>query len=199
MTDELHCIVLGAGQGTRFGDSKMLADIGGAPMIGRVVQTVKQAAIGPVHVVTGHDAEAIESAVNGICDGCLHNPLYRDGMGTSIAAGIASLPADCAAAMIVLGDQPLVSPAHLSRLASAWRKQPDRIVASSYEQTIGPPAVFPRAQFDALNALRGDEGARSLLRDPQAEVVVIECEGPMPDVDTPDDLNALKTRVLRPQ
>ena len=191
MTDELHCIVLAAGQGTRFGASKMLAEIGGEPMIRRVVQTVKQAEIGPVHVVTGHDATAVESAINNICDGCLHNPLYRDGMGTSIAAGIASLPSSCSAVLVVLGDQPLVSADHLTRLVAAWHEQPHSTVASSYDGTIGPPALFPRAQFDALAALRGDKGARDLLRDPQADVIVLECENPMPDVDTPDDLDAL--------
>ncbi len=197
MTDNVLCIVLAAGTASRFGASKMLADIGGEPMIRRVVRTVKQAGVGPVHVVTGHDAERIASAVAGLCDGCAHNPLYRDGMGTSIAAGVASLPSDCDAAMVVLGDQPLVSADHLMQLVETWQEQPHRTVASSYDGTVGPPALFPRAQFGALAALRGDQGARDLLRDPQADVVLIECDGPMPDVDTRDDLDALKTRVDR--
>jgi molybdenum cofactor cytidylyltransferase len=191
MTDSVHCIVLAAGTSTRFGASKMLVDIGGEPMIRRVVSTVKQAALGPVHVVTGHDAERIAAAVNGLCDDCAHNPLYLEGMGTSIAAGIASLPADCAAAIIILGDQPLVSAAHLTKLLDTWQGQPHSTVASSYGETIGPPALFPNTQFETLVELRGDQGARALLRDPQADVVVIECDGPMPDVDTPDDLDAL--------
>ena len=97
MIDSVHCIVLAAGTSTRFGASKMLAQFDGEPMVRRVLQTVKRAAIGPVHVVTGHDAERIAVAVDGLCDDCAHNPLYRDGMGTSIAAGIASLPSTCEA------------------------------------------------------------------------------------------------------
>ncbi|HSG98252.1 MAG TPA: nucleotidyltransferase family protein, partial [Woeseiaceae bacterium] len=116
MTDGVNCIVLAAGTASRFGASKMLADIDGEPMIRRVVRAVRQAAVGPVHVVTGHDAERIESAVAGLCDGCAHNPLYRDGIGTSIAAGVASLPSNCDAALIILGDQPLLSAEHLTRL-----------------------------------------------------------------------------------
>ncbi|HSG97962.1 MAG TPA: hypothetical protein VLA11_08210, partial [Woeseiaceae bacterium] len=83
------------------------------------------------------------------------------------------------------------------RLVETWQEQPQSTVASSYNGTIGPPALFPRAQFGALIALRGDQGARALLRDPQADVIVIECDDPMPDVDTPEDLDALKTRVDR--
>ena len=191
MTDKLHCIVLAAGRSSRFGASKMLAEIDGEPLVRRVVLAVKHAGVGQVSVVTGHDAERVRLAVDDCCDDAVYNPLYLEGMGTSIAAGVASLPGDCMATLILLGDQPLVSPAHLTRLVDTWRAQPRSTIASSYGDAVGPPALFPRGQFDALIALRGDKGARDLLRDPAADVVFIECETAMPDVDTPADLDKL--------
>jgi len=120
------------------------------------------------------------------------NQEWREGLASSIRAGVARLPAACSAVMLLLADQAAVTAEDLKRLAGSWRKQPQHMAAALYSGSCGAPAIFPRSAFRSLSELRGDTGARALLvRNPDRVVRV-----PMPsaavDVDTPEDLLALE-------
>ena len=105
--------------------------------------------------------EEIEPRIAGRALVIAANPQWRDGMGTSLAAGVARLPAHCDGVLVLLCDQPRVSEEALRTLVQPWRAQPDRIVAAAYDGVVGVPAIFPRRCFAALAALRGERGARS--------------------------------------
>ena len=92
------------------------------------------------------------------------NQDWREGLGSSIRAGVARLPPTCAGALLLLADQPAVSADDLRRLAGTWRRQPQYIAAALYSGAVGVPAIFPRSLFPELMQLRGDARARALLR-----------------------------------
>jgi molybdenum cofactor cytidylyltransferase len=88
----------------------------------------------------------------------------------------------------MLADQAAITAEDLKRLVSAWRRQPDYIVAARYGMTTGVPAVFPRSMFSDLAALRGDSGARALLQRNPDRVVRVPMASAAIDIDTPEDL-----------
>jgi CTP:molybdopterin cytidylyltransferase MocA len=113
---------------------------------------------------------------------------WREGMGSSIRAGVARLPASCTAVLLMLVDQAAVTGEDLKRLVSAWRRQPDYIAAACYGTTTGVPAIFPRSTFSDLQSLRGDVGARVLLQRNPDRVVRVPMASAAIDIDTPEDL-----------
>jgi len=120
------------------------------------------------------------------------NQDWREGLGSSIRAGVARLPASCAGVLLLLADQAAVSADDLRRLAGAWRKQPQYLVAALYAGISGVPAIFPRSSFRELSELRGDTGARALLRRNSDRLVRVPMPSAAIDVDTPEDLLALQ-------
>jgi CTP:molybdopterin cytidylyltransferase MocA len=120
------------------------------------------------------------------------NQEWREGVASSIRTAVARLPATCSGVMLLLADQAAVSADDLQRLAGSWRKQPQYIAAAVYAGTIGAPAIFPRASFRDLAQLRGDAGARSLLRRNPDRIVRVPMPSAAIDVDTPEDLLALE-------
>ncbi|HEY3518768.1 MAG TPA: NTP transferase domain-containing protein, partial [Gammaproteobacteria bacterium] len=115
---------------------------------------------------------------------------WKRGMATSLLAGLAAVPRRAQAALVLLVDQPRVDAAALHRLVSAWRRRPGVPAAARYAGRAGVPAVLPRRHWREVRALRGDEGARALLRD--RRVTVVEMPEAALDVDTPEDLLGLR-------
>jgi CTP:molybdopterin cytidylyltransferase MocA len=113
---------------------------------------------------------------------------WREGLASSIRAGIARLPPSCAAVMLVLADQACVTAEDLRRLAGAWRRQPLCVAAARYGATVGVPAIFPQHLFGELSELKGDIGARTLLRRHADHLVKVPMASAAFDLDTPDDL-----------
>jgi len=91
---------------------------------------------------------------------------------------------------VLLVDQPRVDAAALRRLVGAWRRRPGLPAAARYAGHAGVPAVLPRRHWRAVRALRGDEGARALLRD--RPVTLVELPEAAFDVDTPEDFRRLR-------
>ena len=113
---------------------------------------------------------------------------WSEGLASSIRTGIARLPPSCTATMLVLADQACVTAEDLRRLAGAWRRQPLCIAAAQYGATVGAPAIFPRHLFGELSELRGDSGARALLKRHADGLVKVPMSSASFDLDTPADL-----------
>ncbi len=189
-------VVLGAGRSSRMAprNKLLIPDESGRPMIARVVDNVLGSAARPVIVVLGHMAEAVEQALAGRSLRFVHAADFADGLSASLKAGIRAVPPDAAAALICLGDMPLVGPRLLERLLAAYDPDEGRtIVLPSYRGKPGNPMLWDRRYFPEILRLGGDAGARALLRrylDAVAEVEVDD-DAVLRDFDTAESLLTL--------
>ena len=181
-------VVLAAGASKRLGHAKQLVEIAGEPLLRRVVRAALATGPRDAVVVLGHDADRIGAALEGLAIRQIRIDDADEGMSASLRAGIAALDAACAGALVVLTDQPALAAAHLEAICAAWRAAPSRAVASAYADVLGVPALLPRGWFADLAALRGDTGARALLRARRDEVIAIRAPDLAHDIDTPDDV-----------
>lgn len=188
-------VLLAAGEGRRFGDvagGKLLAPLAGRPLVRHAAEGLLRAGLGDVVVVTGAAHERIAEALAGLRVRLVPNPRAAEGMGTSVAAGVAALGHDVAAAVIALGDQPRVPDAVLAALLHEWRATGNPIVAPRYAGVRGNPVLFDAVLFRHLATLTGDEGARGLIARHAAQVRYVDVAEAMPaDVDTVEDLGGM--------
>jgi molybdenum cofactor cytidylyltransferase len=187
----LYAIVLAAGASTRFGSAKQLVRVAGRPLLHTAVARAADVVGTAVIVVLGAQAAELAPLLRHAQASVVINREWREGMASSIRAGLARLPSSCTAVLLMLVDQAAVTAEDLQRLASAWRRQPEYIVAARYGTTTGAPAIFPRSTFSDLAALRGDVGARILLQRNPDRIVRVPMAGAAIDIDTPEDLLAL--------
>jgi molybdenum cofactor cytidylyltransferase len=187
----LFAIVLAAGASTRFGSPKQLVRISGRPLLHTAVTHASEVTGSALIVVLGSGAAELGALLKHSPGSIVINQEWREGLASSIRAGIARLPLTCAGALLLLADQAAVSADDLKRLAGTWRKQPQYIAAALYSGTVGVPAIFPRSLFPELMQLRGDAGARALLRRNAERVVRVPMPSAAIDVDTPEDLLAI--------
>lgn len=184
----LHAVVLAAGASSRFGSAKQLVRIGDRPLLslvaGRAADVVGHALV----VVLGAGATELSPLLKHSPGSVVINRDWREGLASSIRAGIARLPGSCAGVMLVLADQACVTAEDLRRLAGAWRRQPLGVAAAQYGVTVGVPAIFPQHLFGELSELRGDRGAQSLLKRHADRLVKVRMASAAFDLDTPDDL-----------
>jgi len=193
----LHAIVLAAGAATRFGSAKQLVRIGDRPLLtlvaGRAAEVVGHALI----VVLGARAAELTPLLKHSPGSMVVNRDWREGLASSIRAGVARLPPSCAGVMLVLADQACVTADDLRRLAGAWRRQPLCVAAAGYGATVGAPAIFPQHLFGELSELKGDSGAQMLLRRHADHLVKVPMASAAFDLDTPDDLLELTSTASK--
>ena len=193
LADGLHAIVLAAGASTRFGSPKQLVRLGGRPLLHTVVTRAAEITGSALIVVLGAGAEELAPLLRHSSGMLVINREWREGLASSIRAGIAALPAACTGALLLLADQPAVTAHDLRRLAGTWRKQPQYMAAALYAGTVGVPAIFPRTVFPELAALRGDAGARAVLRRGTDTLMRVPMPSAALDVDTPEDLLTIES------
>lgn len=194
-------LVLAAGRSMRMGAvNKMLAEIGGKPLVRIAAEQAVASHAQPVIVVTGHEREKVEAALTGLPVRFVYNADYAEGLGTSLKAGIAAVPEETDAVVVCLGDMPQVDAALINRLIAAF--DPERgalVVVPSIDGRRGNPVVWSRRFFHDLMAIQGDVGARHLIGN-YAEAVVevpVAGEAALTDVDTPESLLAVKAEIER--
>ena len=136
----IAAIVLAAGRSTRMGAAnKLTADVGGKPMARRVVEAALASAASPVLVVTGHQAVDVRSALAGLTVAFVDNLDYAVGLSSSLKAGIRAVPPTADGALVLLGDMPQITAAHLERLIAAFAAE--GAPASSCRRTRGAAAT----------------------------------------------------------
>jgi nicotine blue oxidoreductase len=180
-------VLLAAGQGSRLGRPKALVEVGGESLARRGVALLRDGGAAPIVVVTG----AVAVDLPGVL--AVHNPDWHSGMGSSLAAGLATVPDTCAAAVIALVDQPLIGPEAVRRLIAAYVAGASVAVAA-YQGAPRNPVLLARQHWPAVVALAvGDAGARPFLRAHPDLVTLVECgdTGRPDDLDTRSDLDRL--------
>jgi molybdenum cofactor cytidylyltransferase len=183
----IAAVVLAAGFARRMGRQKLLLQLQGKPVVRWSVEHVVSQ-VEDVVIVTGPDDSALRQALEGLTVRFVANPRPQDGQGTSIAAGIAALKPWTTAALIALGDQPRMPAAVVPTLLEALRRSGKAIVAPLYQGVQGTPVVFSSEVFAELRALKGDAGARAVVKENPERVELVAFDLAMPpDVDTPED------------
>jgi molybdenum cofactor cytidylyltransferase len=201
-------VVLAAGLSSRFGEGdKLLATLEGEPLVVHAVRTLTGADLDAVAVVVdpasgvsgaladaglaGDDTDADAGADVALVE----NPDAAAGQATSVRRGVAWArgAADADAVVFALGDMPRVRPETVDRLAAAWRDGRGSALAAAHDGRRGNPVLFDSRHFDALAAVSGDTGGRSVFEN-AADSAVVETEDPgvRRDVDTRADLEALR-------
>ena len=188
-------VVLAAGRSSRMAPRHKLLVAGntGQAMVARVVDNVLASSAHPVLVVTGHRAAEVRLALAGRAVQFVTAPDYDAGLSASLRAGLAAVPAEALAAVVVLGDMPLVTGATIGRLIDAYDPVEGRtIIAPVHDGQIGNPILWDRRYFPAMMALTGDSGARTLLRQHADAVTELGTDDTvLRDFDTPESLDNL--------
>jgi molybdenum cofactor cytidylyltransferase len=184
----IFAVVLAAGAATRFGRTKQLEHFEGQSLVANAIRKAESVCGARSVLVTGNDWQNVAATCAPLAGFFVVNDDYEDGLASSIACGVRSVGESADAILLMLADLPLVPVEHLARLVDAWKESPGSIIASAFEDALGPPIVFPRADFDALLQLRGDRGARPVIDANRDRVRSILCEEAAFDIDRPEDL-----------
>lgn len=169
-------IVLAAGQSTRMGGpNKLLALFDGTPLVRRVAEAALSSRVQSVAVVTGHQADRVEAALEGLDLTRVANPLYSNGLATSLKAGVSALSPDCGGALVMLGDMPEIRPRDLDTLISRFvAGGGTQIVRATHDGQRGNPVILPRSVFPEIARLEGDTGARHIVENAGIDIVDVE-------------------------
>jgi molybdenum cofactor cytidylyltransferase len=195
----IAAVVLAAGRSTRMrGPNKLLAEIGGRALVRIAVEQALASKAKPVIVVTGHERERVEAALEGLPVEIVHNPDFADGLGGSVRTGIAAVPADADGVIICLGDMPQVDAALIDRLIAAFDPEKGALaVVPTIDGKRGNPVLWSRRFFPDLMAIEGDVGARHLIGRYGEAVVEVAVAGKaaLVDIDTPEALSGVKAEI----
>jgi CTP:molybdopterin cytidylyltransferase MocA len=177
-----------------MGSPKQLLRVDGRPLLELVVARACASALDEVLVVLGANADEILDRVDLGRAGVVRNPDYASGMSSSVRSGLAALAGDVDRAMVILGDQPDISPELLDDLLALQVRSGLPAAALSFGDLLHPPVVLERALWGDLQALEGDVGCRALIRARPELVAALPANGnsrhPV-DVDTPEDYQRL--------
>lgn len=180
-------IVMAAGSGTRMpGSQKLLLDFDGVPMVRHVLQSATEG--GCHQTVVVYSSEEVRRAVDGAVE-VVYNPAAKTGMASSLQAGLRAMRPEIEAAVVLLGDQPLVGSRTVAALLRQWRREGSRpaVAVSQGDHDWAPPVVLARELWEQLFELKGDAGARQVLHGRPELLDMVPAPGRVEDVDTPDD------------
>ena len=193
-------VVLAAGSSSRMpGSQKLLLEFDGRPMVRHAVEAASDG--GCHQIVVVYSADEVKDAVDGSAER-VHNPDAHTGMASSLQAGLRALRPEIEAAVVLLGDQPLVGSRTVAALLRAWRREGSRpaVAVSKRGRAAGdadggsragtqwtPPVVLAREMWDDLYALKGDAGARQILDGHPELLDTVPAPGRPDDIDRPED------------
>jgi len=197
---QIAAIVLAAGGAARMGQLKQLLPIDGQPMVRRVAEAVCAAGLDQVVAVVGAQAGAVEEALAGLPLDLVVNEDWTLGLSTSVRAGTQALRPEIQAALMVLADQPDLTPGLIRALVARYRETEAPLVVPRYRGRRGNPVLVARALFPELLAAEGDRGGRALLTRYKADLEWVEVDDPavVLDIDTPEEYVIALKKVGQP-
>ena len=188
-------LLLAAGASTRMGRPKQLLPYHGRTLLRHAAETAVATGCAPIVLVTGALHDELVGEVADLPIQPVQNFDWQTGMASSIRTGLAAVAqARPAAVLIMLTDQPLVTPQLLKQLLARQRQTQAPIVAAAYGDTLGVPAVFNQAMIPRLLQLQGQQGAVRLISSLGAAVGRVAFPAGLLDVDTPEQYAALLKR-----
>jgi molybdenum cofactor cytidylyltransferase len=194
-------VILAAGTSSRLGRPKQLLDLGGTPVLAHVTETALASPLEEVVVVLGHLASAVATAVPERPRlRRVVNERFAEGQSTSLAAGLRALSPRCAAAVILLGDQPGITSDAIRAVVETFRRGGKPVAQATYEGRPAHPTLIARAVWEEiLSAAEGDHGAGPVLAGHPEWVERVEVGGQPPDdIDTEADYERLRAQFDAP-
>ena len=184
----IAAVVLAAGSSSRMGKPKQTLQLEGWSMLERVLQTLSRTKVDRVVVVLGAHSSAVRGGVKFGREKVVLNPRFKEGMSGSLRLGLAEVE-ETDAAIIVLGDQPFVSPGTIDRIIDAYVSSKSPVVVPVYRGRRGNPVLFDRSLFPQIRRIRGDVGAKSVVAGNEDKLLQVDVndEGILVDIDTPSD------------
>ena len=185
-------LLLAAGASTRMGRPKQLLPYHGRTLLRHAAETAVAAGCAPIVLVTGALHDELLAEIVGLPILAERNPDWETGMASSIRAGLAAVAAAAPRAVLVmLTDQPLVTPELLRQLIVQHQATQAPLVAAAYGETLGVPAIFDKSLLPELLKLQGAQGAGRLIARLGAAVGQVAFPAGLLDVDTPAQYTAL--------
>ena len=194
MSLHVAALILAAGASRRYGSRNKLTErFAGKALVAHSVDAALEAGLGPVHVVTGCEPDAVRDALSGRNISFVHHAAYEQGMGSSLAAGVRSF-GEFDGLSIMLGDMPAIRATHVRGVVEAFANHyaqdgAETICVASFEGRRGHPVVFGQAHQAALARLAGDQGAKTLLEAAADRVIEVSMsdDGILRDIDRATD------------
>ncbi len=185
----IAAIVLAAGESRRMGRQKLVIPYGDKTVIEHIVSQVLASEIAQTIVVTGHDVQAVEAALLGKPVTFVENRQYKDGMLTSIRAGLQAVTPAAEGFMVVLGDQPSIDAPTINHLIAGFRAVEKGIVVPLYDDDTGHPIIISMSYRDDVMTKFDDTGLRGLIYGHPEYVhrMPVQAPGVLRDMDTPED------------
>jgi len=196
MNNKIDILIMAAGASRRFGGCKLLTQWRGAPLITYALNTAIQISqqpqlqIASLNIVAGAYHDQIRDFLKQQYSpnhNLINNPNWSQGLGHSIAHGVAQLPPENSV-LIMLADQPLVAVEAIQRIIQLGVENPRKIICAEFAETIGVPALFPGEFKKDLLQLKGDRGAKVVLINHKISLIKYSLNDASFDVDTPMDM-----------
>ena len=186
-------VVLAAGSSTRMGRNKLLFDLEGEPLVRRAVRCAAEGGLDPVMVVVGHEADRVQRALDGVEYRSVLNPDHERGINDSLRKGVAALPGEVDAVMVVLADMPLVTAAMIAAMVERYRTGTAPLVISEYDGVNAPPMLYDRTLFAELATTEAKGCGRHVVRRHQEEADTVHWPGEaLTDLDVPADYDRVR-------
>ncbi len=200
MTVAVGAVLLAAGGSERFGaDNKLLADVGGEPLVRRVAGQLE--GLAKLVIVTGHDADGVVAALVRVPARFAHNGDWQLGMGSSIGVGIKALGGGLDGAFVVPGDLAFLRRGLIEAMVAAFEADERRpiVFPATPEGKQRNPVLWPARFFADLASLPPAEGAKALIERhaEEAKAITVEDAAAFSDIDTPAELAAARARLGR--
>jgi molybdenum cofactor cytidylyltransferase len=189
-------ILLAAGTASRMGRNKLLLELEGETLLHRATRRAIEAGLDPVLVVLGHEADMARRALDGLACTPVLNPDHRQGMSSSLSAGVLAVPPEAEAAVTVLADMPFVEAEMIRAVVERWRSTGAPVVASRYGTVLAPPTLYARSLFPLLTGGTGEGRGREVVRAQGARASFVDWPvEALADLDVASDLERARARV----
>jgi len=185
----VSAILLAAGESKRMGEPKLLLPFGSSTILEQAVDNLLNSRVDEVIVVVGDRAQEMIKRIANRPVKVAINPVYHEGMGTSIVRGLSLVDSKALAVMLVLADQPLIDSETINRLIEAFFSHDKGIVIPAYKGRRGHPIIFSTKYKEELLGLKGDVGGKQIIREHPDDIleVAVKSQSINIDIDTMDN------------
>lgn len=185
-------VLLAAGTSSRMGTNKLFLSLRGETVVRRAIRTALAAGLDPVLVVLGHESERAKAELKGLRCAVVLNKDYAQGINTSLRAGIAAVPEQAVAALVMLADMPFVTKEMLGAIVERYRGGTSPLVVSNYEGVDAPPMLYDKSLFTELRTLDGDGCGKKVVKRHRSESLEVAWPASaLKDLDIPADVDAV--------